>query len=267
MKLSKLSLFLLSGLLVTQATMPMENPANSALKKAQKAGKLALKIGAGTATLGIYAIMGTAALASWGITIGAAGLSLARFLASAGAKTPVTPEAPKATVVHTPKNQIKRPPVSPPARSENPPKNSRAARYTHGIKAAGLLGLAAVENELLDVNSLEGRMTHEQVAHERKKQALHLQSELEKCHEQSSAWKKDYSRTYHAELPRFEGPYQDMIGIYDGDLEDMRAESRLRMQAKLDHHWQQSGCAKSMHELSVLARRMAQDQMRLPKNV
>lgn len=267
MKISQLSLVMLSGLLVTQGIIPMETPGNSALKKAQKAGKIALKIGAGTATLGMYAIMGTAALASWGITLGAAGLSLARFIVSKTGKTPVPSQAPQPTVAHGPKAEIKKTHLAPKLKSEKTPKNSRAARYTQGIKAAGMIGLAALENDMLDSHALQGRMTYEQLAQERKNHALQLQAELEKCHEQIMVWEKDYSRTYHAELPRYEGPYQDMVGIYDGDLQDMRVAARDRMQEQLNHSWESSGCKKSMDELQALARRMAQDQMRLSKNV
>jgi hypothetical protein len=247
----------------------MENQANAALKKAQKAGKIALRIGAGTATFGVYALLGTAALASWGITLGAAAISLARFLTPKTSKSPMCPpEAPKAQAGNTPKVQVKRPQLAPKIKSEKPLKNTRTERYTEGIKAASMLGLVAVENNTLDPQTLkENRMTHEQVKELRHKQALALQAELENCKDQSVEWNKNYTRTYHAELPRYEGPYQDMIGIYDADLEDIKDDLRFDMNAQIARNWEHSGCQDSMVKLQTLARRMAQDQMRLPKNV
>lgn len=274
MKISKISLILLSGLLVTQATLPMEIPANSALKKAQKAGKIALRIGAGTATFGVYALLGTAALASWGITLGAAALSavsLARFLIPKTAKPIVptpTPEVAKNQATGTQKSPVKRPQLAPKIKSERPLKNTRTARYTEGMKAASMIGLAAVENNTLDTQTLkENRMTHEQVKELRRKQALALQVVLENCKDQSIEWNKNYTRTYHAELPRYEGPYQDMIGIYDADLEDIKDDLRFDMNAQIAHNWERSGCQDSMAKLQTLARRMAQDQMRLSNNI
>lgn len=269
MKISKLSLILLSSLLFCQGTLPMENQANSALKKAQKAGKIALRIGAGTATLGVYALLGTAALASWGITLGAAAVSLARFLTpkAANPKAPTATEPPKTQAPNSSKApQVKRPQVAPKMRSEKAPKNTRTARYTEGIKVAGVAGLAAVENDVLDPQALkESRMTQQQLAVARKQKALEIQAELEKCNDQKIQWQKDYTRIYHAERPRFEGPYQEMIGILDGDLEDMRDELGGQMKAQIDFNLQHAGCNESINKLQTLAHRMAQDQMRLPK--
>lgn len=266
MKISKISLILLSGLLVTQATMPMETPAKSALKKAQKAGKIALRIGAGTATFGVYALLGTAALASWGITLGAAAVSLARLLTpKANKPQAITPEAPKAPAAGTQKATVKKPMVNL-QRTKNAPKNRANLCTKTAVKAASMVGLAAVENDMLDTQALkETRMTREQVAQARHQKALEIKAELEKCNEQSIQWNTAYTRTYHAELPRYEGPYQDMIGIYDGDIEDMRNESRMQMKAQIDRNWEQSGCKESDNQLQALARRMAQNQMRLPK--
>lgn len=268
MKISKLSLVLLSGLLVTQATISMETPANTAFKKAQKAGKLALRIGAGTATFGVYALLGTAALASWGITVGAAAISLARFLTPKPSKTlKVAPEMPQSQATTCPKASVKRVPITP-KMPEKGAKNNRIARYTEGMKAASVVGLAAIENDMFNAQMLkENRMTREEIQAARHQQALELLTELQKCNEQSIQWNKDYTRTYHAELPRFEGPYQDMIGIYDADLEDMRNESRMNMKAQVDQNWEQAGCKDSINTMQKLARRIEQDHMRLPKNV
>ena len=269
MKISKLSLVLLSGLLVAQASIPMETPANIAFKKAQKAGKLALRIGAGTATFGVYALLGTAALASWGITVGAAAISLARLLALKPSKTlKVAPESIQSQVKVTPKESVKKPQSIPKIKIGKETSGARMARYTQGVKAASVVGLAAIESDMLDTQMLkESRMTREQMRAQRHQQALELLVELKKCNEQSIQWNKDYTRTYHAELPRFEGPYQDMIGIYDADLEDMRNESRMNMKAQIDQNWEQAGCKDSINTMQKLARRIEQDHMRLPKNV
>lgn len=266
MKISKISLILLSGLLVTQGALPMENQANAALKKAQKAGKIALRIGAGTATFGVYALLGTAALASWGITLGAAAISLARFFTPKASKPPICPpEAPKAQAASPQKAAVKRP-VAIPQRTKNAPKNRATLCTKTAVKAASMLGLAAVENNTLDTQTLkENRMTYEQVQELRHKQALALQVVLENCKDQSIVWNKNYTRTYHAELPRYEGPYQDMIGIYDADLDDIKDDLRFDMNAQIARNWERSGCQDSMAKLQTLARRMAQDQMRFPK--
>lgn len=268
MKISKISAIVLSGLLVTQVTMPMENPANTAFRKAQKAGKLALKIGTGAATLGVYTLLGTAALASWGITVGAAAMSLARFLAPKPSKNlKVAPEtSPRANTIS--KSSIKRPQMAPKINVEKNALGARMARYSHSVKTASMVGLAAIENDMLDPQMLkESRMNREQLQEIRHQQALELLVELKKCNEQSIQWNKDYTRTYHAELPRFEGPYQDMIGIYDADLEDMLNEAHMQMKVQIDQSWERAGCKESTSNMQKLARRIEQEHMRLPKNI
>lgn len=275
---SKISLILLSGLLVTQATMPMETRANSALKKVQTAGKIALKLGLGTATLGIYALMGTAALTSLGLTIGAAAavpfLYYARYLKPKLA----IPASPMPTFIAAPeKLEIKpklnpsscpsalKKPVTIPGRSKNTPSNRVSLAAKTAVQAASLLGLAVIENDLPSENEL--RETRERANELVKQQARQLQAELEKCHEQSIQWNTNYTRTHAAELPRYEGPYQDMIGIYDGDIEDMISESRMQIKQELAHKWEQAGCKESMKKLQTLARKMAQQQMLLSNKI
>lgn len=268
MKISKISLILLSGLLVTQATLPMENQTNSTLKKAQKAGKIALRIGAGTATFGVYALLGTAALTSWGITLGAAALSLARFLTPKAPKSQaVMPPEAKTLVTNTQKTQVKRPQVTPKIKKKTVKPFNRASMCTQSIKAATMV--AVVKKDVLNPDSLEEekRMTREQAAQVRQQKKLKLQAIVKNCKEQKIQWQKDYTRTFHAERPRYEGPYQDMIGIDDGDLEDMRNELHGQINAQVDYNLQQAGYNELKNKLQALARRSAQEQMHLPNKI
>lgn len=269
MKISKLSLIFLSSLLVFQASMPMEAQANSTLKKAQKAGKIALRIGAGTATFGVYALLGTAALASWGITLGAAAVSLARFLTPKAHKAPAIAnhEAPKTQTPNPSKATVKRPQIVPKIKHKTAKPSNRIAMCTEGIKVAGLASVTVAKKDTLNPDSLkeENRMSREQAAQIRQQEEVKLRVILKNCDEQKIQWQKDYTRTFHAEHPRYEGPYQDMIGIYDGDLEDIRDELHGQMKAQIDHNLQQAGYYESKNKLQVLARRTTQEQMRLPK--
>lgn len=268
MKISKLSLILLSGLLVTQATIPMENQASCPLKKAQKAGKIALKIGTGTAIAGVYAFMGTAALASWGLTVGAAALSLARFLKPkvTAPQTPVAPEAPEIKAKNGPNQPAKRPAIAPQNLNKNNKKNRTSLYAKTAFKAAGIMGAVAVENDTLGSESVrENHMTHEQAMQRRQTTAAMLQAQLDECNAHAIQWRKDYNLNRIAEFPRYEGAYQDMITIIDGDVEQMAHDARIQMNQNLDVKWYQSGCKNSQEQMAALARKIQQGSMRLPK--
>lgn len=267
MKISKLSLILLSGLLVCQGTIPMENPTNSALKKAQKAGKIALRIGAGTATLGIYAFMGTAALASWGITLGAAALSLARYLKPKATtpQAPKAPEIPEIKAKNTPNQSVKKPSVAPTQPVKKAPKN-RASLYTKTALRAASAGVVAAENDILDTENIHlNRETREQALQRMAAASAVLQAQLDECNAQAIEWRKQHNNVRIAEFPRYEGPYQDMIGVIDGDVEELGNYARTQMNEKLEYNWQQSGCKNRQDQMETLARKIKQDSMRLPK--
>lgn len=272
MKVSKLSLISLSLLLACQATMPMENSASSVLKKAQKAGKIALKIGAGTATLGMCAFMGTAALTSLGLTLGAAAalpyLYYARFIkpklaipaANPALNTPELPEI-KAKEGVT----IKKPQFIP-QKSQKPTKNRATALAKTALKSAGIMGALVVEDDTFDAETIsKTHLTREQAMQAVKDSATTIQAQLAECHEQNIQWQKEHSRARIMEFPRYEGAYQDMIGVIDGDIQDVADAARNRMHADLASQWQQAGCKDKQDKLAGLARRMQQDSMRLPK--
>lgn len=268
MKISKLSLIVLSGLLSIQVTIPMESQPNSVLKKAQKAGKIALKIGTGTAIAGVYVFMGTAALASWGITVGAAALSLARFLKpkTTAPQAPVTPEAPEIKVKNSPNQQIRRPAVAPQKSNKNNTKNRTSLYAKTAFKAAGIMGAVAVENDTLGSESVrENHMTHEQAMQRRQATATMLQVHLDECNAHAIQWRKDHNLNRIAEFPHYEGAYQDMIGIIDGDIEQMAHNARIHMNENLEAKWCQSGCKNSQEQMATLARKIQQDSMRLLK--
>lgn len=274
MKIAKLSFIFLSSLLVSQETFPMEQVSHSALKKAQKAGKIALKIGAGTATLGMYALMGTAAMASLGLTLGAAAalpyLYYARYikpkLAIPAVDLPVAGMEGSEIKAKSGQKQVKKPMVIAQKSNNSSSKNRTSAMAKTAWKAAGMIGVVAVEDDAFSTEYLrQTHATHEQAMQKVNQAAGQLQMQLDDCHAQQIEWHVDYNRTRIAEFPRYEGPYQDMIGVIDGDVQDIVDAARARMHDNLALQWQQSGCKAQQEQLAILARKMQQNSMRLPK--
>ena len=269
MKVSKLSLITLSALLCTQATMPMQAPQKSIMATAQKAGRIALKIGAGTAALSMYTLMGTAALTSLGITLGAVAaapfLYYARYLKPKLAGQVGNSVATPQIVEIQPKNGSNQPIRNPRPIPQIKPKSVKKSAPRQVAYAQAGLALIAGSVVSGDSTLTASHQSREQVEEQRKAAAIELQAQLDQCNEQAIEWKKDFNRLRIMQMPRFEGPYQDMIGIYDGDLDDMVAQGYQQMRQKTDYQWQDSGCKDREGQLTILARKIAQDQMRLPK--
>lgn len=275
MKISKVSLIFLLGLLVYQGAFPMEPATRSTIKKVQKAGRIALKIGVGTATLGMYALMGTAAMASLGLTLGAAAalpyLYYARYikpkLASPAAGPSVMESKVSEIKAKSSHNQaIKKPAIIVRKSQNTGSKNRTGVMAKTAWKAAGMVGVVAIEDDAFSAEYLrETHATHQHAMQKVNHDAGQLQVQLDECDAQQIEWHTDYNRARIIEFPRYEGPYQDMIGIIDGDVQDMADAARARMRDSLALQWQQAGCKAHQDQLAILARKMQQNSMRLPK--